>query len=133
MKMRLLDIQPSQLYISEAKLRDVESWLNRDTASSYAALQVKQLNGRGILTDGHTRALTLHRLGFETVRVEWDTDDLDWEAYQICVDWCVSEGISNVTHLANRIISAEDYERLWHDRCRQMQAELKEKRQREGQ
>jgi hypothetical protein len=57
-----------------------------------------------------------------------DPDDLDWEAYQICINWCQAEGIHSVADLAGRVVNAEDYEHLWYDRCRMMQADLAKKR-----
>lgn len=127
-ELKILDIQPSQLFISDAKLKAIYGWLNIDNDYSYEPIPVKDLNGKIIFTDGHTRAFALYKLGIEKVRVIWDTDDLDWEAYQICVDWCVDEGIKNISHLNQRVLNNEEYELLWHDRCRQMQDELKKKR-----
>ncbi len=56
--------------------------------------------------------------GVTRVQAVWDEDDLDWEAYAICVGWCKAEGVRAVAGLANRVIDARSYERLWLDRCR---------------
>ncbi|TDT58389.1 hypothetical protein [Fonticella tunisiensis] len=127
-ELSILDIQPSQLFISNEKLMAIYKWLNAKNDYNYDPIPVKYLNGKIIFTDGHTRALALYKLGFEKIRVFWDTDELNWEAYQICVDWCVNEGITNISHLDNRILDGEQYEILWYDRCRKMQAELEERR-----
>lgn len=124
LKLKLSEIQPSQLYISTDKLKSIRTWLGSGNLECYEPLPVKQLQGKVIYTDGHTRALALYQMGVEEVSVYWDKDDLDWEAYQVCVDWCEAEGITDISHLVDRIVTGEEYELLWHQRCREMQARL---------
>ncbi|HOU12742.1 MAG TPA: hypothetical protein PKZ84_06470 [Anaerolineae bacterium] len=119
----LTQLQPSQLYISEAKLAHVLAhWPPR--LEMLEPVPIKSLHGRVIYTDGHTRAFAAYRQGFTEIPVVWDEDELDWEAYQICVDWCLAEGIRTIADLAGRVITPEQYETLWHDRCRVMQETL---------
>ena len=125
----LAQLQPSQLYISTAKLAQVLSWWRPPTLETLEPIPIKRLNGadgriRVIYTDGHTRAFAAYRLGFTEVPALWDEDELDWEAYQICVDWCLDEGIRTIADLEDRVIPPEQYETLWHDRCQVMQDEL---------
>ncbi len=129
----LADLQPSQLYISAAKLTDVLARWRPPTLETLEPIPIKRLNGtdgriRVIYTDGHTRAFAAHRLGFTEIPVVWDEDALDWEAYQICVDWCLDVGIRTIADLEGRIIPPEQYETLWHDRCQTMQDALAEQR-----
>lgn len=124
----LAQLQPSQLYISEAKLADVLAWWQPPTLETLEPVPIKRLNARVIYTDGHTRAFAAHRLGFTEIPVVWDEDELDWEAYQICVDWCLDVGIHTITDLEGRVILPEQYETLWHDRCQVMQDELARQR-----
>lgn len=115
------ELQPSQLYISEAKLESVRlQW----DAEVMLPLPVRDLDGRWVLTDGHTRALEAWLRGIRQITVWRDEDDLDWEAYRICVGWCVAEGIHSPADLVGRIIPHERYQTLWIDRCGQMQASL---------
>ncbi len=123
----LREIQPSQLYVSAAKLARVMELLAASGPEALDPLPVKKLGGHVIFTDGHTRALATLLSGFTEVSVFWDEDDLDWEAYAICVRWCRAEGISSIADLQNRVISAEAYEVLWLDRCREMHRELETK------
>jgi len=127
-ELNILDIQPTQLFISDAKLTDIQQWLNPENNCNYDPIPVKKLNGKIIYVDGHTRASALYKLGIKKIRVIWEPDEWDWDAYQICVDWCVNEGITNISHLHHRILNSEQYEQLWHDRCREMQKELEQKR-----
>ena len=131
----LLELQPSQLYISAEKLTRVLTILDLSRPESLTPLPVKRLSGRLVLTDGHTRAFAAYRAGLDRVRVCWDTDDLDWEAYEICVGWCVQEGIRTIADLEGRVVDATDYKRLWLERCAAMQRKLAETRglsEREG-
>jgi hypothetical protein len=120
----LSDLQPSQLYISSAKLAEVQ----RLVGAKASPLPVRRIGGRVVLTDGHTRALAAWREGRRTVQVHWDDDALDWEAYEICVEWCLEEGIRSVADLATRVVAARQYEELWLDRCRAMHRQLAEQR-----
>jgi len=120
----LSQLQPSQLYISTAKLAHVLAWWQPPTLETLEPIPIKRLNGRVIYTDGHTRAFAAYRLGFTEVPVVWDEDDLDWEAYKICVDWCLDAGIRTIACLEGRVVPPEQYETLWHDRCQVMQDEL---------
>lgn len=128
LKMKILDVQPSQLFISKMKLEKVSEWLDYKNIECYDPIPIKKLNGKIIFTDGHTRAFALFKMGIEAIRCIWDEDNLDWEAYHICVDWCIEEGITNISHLKGKVIDNNTYEVLWHDRCRKMQKELEENR-----
>lgn len=125
-KMKILDIQPSQLYISEMKLKKVSEWLNSANIDCYEPLPVRELNGKIIFTDGHTRAFALYEMGIKEIPCIWDTDVLDLALYQNCVDWCLKEGISSISHLS--IISHDEYKELWYDRCEKLLNELSNKR-----
>ncbi len=122
------EIQPTQLYISEEKLNKVMSWIDKGSDCKYDPIPVKELNGKIIYVDGHTRATALHMLGQEIITVMWEPEEWDWEAYQICVDWCLSEEIKSIQPLVDRVIGKQAYETLWHDRCRAMHKRLEEKR-----
>lgn len=52
-KMKLLDIQPSQLFISEYKVKEVSRWLKFEKIEEYEPISIKRLNGKVIFTDGH--------------------------------------------------------------------------------
>jgi hypothetical protein len=127
---RLDELQPTQLFISAAKLTRVRRDLDPRHPESLAPIPIKALGGRVIMTDGHTRALAALLAGLAEVPVVWDEDELDWEAYQICVDWCLAAGIRTVADLQDRVVPAEEYEVVWHQRCREMQHDLEHKRQR---
>jgi hypothetical protein len=120
-------LQPSQLYISSVKLAQVQAGFEPQLLEP---LPVSRRGSTIYLTDGHTRALAAHLAGIRSLLVYWDEDDLDWEAYSICVDWCQEAGIWGVPDLNDRILPHDQYEHLWYGRCRAMQTELELKRQR---
>ena len=128
-KAKLLNIQPSQLYICSEKLSRVIGSKSLINAESFEPVPVKKLGSRVIFTDGHTRAFALFQSGITEIYAYWDTDDeLDWEAYQICVDWCIKQNIYSIKDLNDRIVSEQDYQKLWLKRCSVMQCRLAEKR-----
>lgn len=50
-----------------------------------------------------------------------------WDAYQICVNWCINKNIKSIGDLEKRIIPDGEYKVLWLDRCRKMHEELMNK------
>ncbi|MHA1212281.1 MAG: hypothetical protein ACTSSH_07455 [Candidatus Heimdallarchaeota archaeon] len=121
-------LQPSQLYISEKKLAAVQEKIDSNDIESIGILPVKKLDEDLIFTDGHTRAYAAYLEGFSTVLCEIETEELDWEMYEICVKWCKDEGITAIADLRTRVIPHAEYEVLWYQRCATMQKELLEKR-----
>lgn len=133
-KVFLLDIdkvQPSQLYINSEKLNRVREQFEPGKPENLEPIPVKRLGSEIIFTDGHTRALVAYLSGFKELRVYWDEDDLDWAAYEKCVQWCKEEGIRTIRDLKDRVVGPADYETLWLERCHRMQQELIAKRHRD--
>jgi hypothetical protein len=119
------ELQPSQLFICEEKLAKVMATAGQEALEP---VPVKRLSDRWVITDGHTRAAAAAVLGRKTIQVIQEQDDLDWEAYEICVAWCQEAGIHSVADLASRIVPMEQYEELWYKRCRAMHQQLAERR-----
>lgn len=124
--MELSRIQPSQLYISEEKLLAARANLAETDWQLVEPLPVKQIGDLIFFTDGHTRAFALLEQGITTVEVYWDRDELDWLSYLICINWCLEEKITEISQLKVRVVDADAYESLWHDRCAALQQEVKE-------
>jgi hypothetical protein len=91
-------------------------------------IPIKKLGNRAVFVDGHTRAFAAFLLGLSDIPVYWEDEELDWDAYEICVEWCKEEGIYTISDLANRVVSPSDYQVLWLDKCERMQKDLEEKR-----
>ena len=117
----LTDIQPSQFYLSQEKLEQVRSWFDPADLSNFMPCPVYDLNGRIILTDGHTRAYAAYTAGLTMIPLIWETDQLSWDLYQICVNACEHFGVHSVADLTGRILSPEEYEIKWRGWCRAIQ------------
>jgi len=122
--MRLDEIQPSQLFISSEKLSQVMRDFSPITHDRLPPIPIKDLRGKTVFTDGHTRALAALLSGLSEVNVYRDEDDMDWEAYEICVAWCEEECIHTIADLKDRIVPPADYQELWLDRCAEMHRQL---------
>jgi hypothetical protein len=126
--MKLDRIQPSQLYISREKLNQVLKGLANPRSLSIKPIPLATLGNEVIFLDGHTRALAVFLRGASDITVCWEDEEIDWEMYKICVEWCKEEGIRSIADLERRIVSQENYETLWIQRCRSLEQELDKKR-----
>ena len=127
-EMKLKELQPSQFYISAKKLKDIECWLHPADLSNFEPIPVKMLDGKPVMTDGHTRAVAAIRAGLDSVPLIWDMDELDWDMYRACVKACREQNILSPEDLLTRIISEEDYQEKWDKWCDIMQAEITQSR-----
>lgn len=126
--LKLKDIQPSQFYISEKKLHDIEIWLDPTDLSVFDPIPIKLLDGSPVMTDGHTRAVAALRAGLDSVPLAWDNDDLDWEMYRKCVEECRTRHILSPNDLLPQIISESDYKEKWDKWCDIMQAAVRQEK-----
>jgi hypothetical protein len=126
--MRLNKIQPSQLYINSEQLSEVNIALDRLKPDLIKPIPVKKLGNKIVLTDDHTLALAAFLHGVWEVRAYWEEDELDWDAYEVCVEWCRKEGVHTIADLKNRVVSQKEYDALWVNRCKKMQQELEARR-----
>jgi len=128
--MKLGKIQPSQLFISSEKLSEVMKTFDPNKPESMEPIPIKRLGDEIIFVDGHTRAFAAFLYSFSDVPVYWENEELDWDAYEICVEWCKKEEIHTIADLRNRVVSQKDYEIVWYRRCEKMQQDLEAKRKR---
>ncbi|TFH06177.1 MAG: hypothetical protein E4H14_11335 [Candidatus Thorarchaeota archaeon] len=126
--LRIDQIQLSQIYISSTKLADVMNAFDSGKESELEPIPIKELDGNLVSTDGHTRLLAWYLHGYKEVECVWEDEEMDWDAYRICVQWCKEEGIETIADLKGRILDPNEYQVLWLDRCRVMQDELQPSR-----
>jgi hypothetical protein len=122
--MKLNEIQPSQLYISSEKLSEVMKTFDPTKPELIEPIPIKKLGNKIIFVDGHTRAFAAFLCNIPEIPVYWENEELDWDAYKICVEWCRKEGICTIADLKSRVVSQKDYEILWYRRCEEMQQDL---------
>jgi len=123
----LLALQPSQLYVCQEKLDAVLRVIEAE-GFPLKPIPIKQRACGLVMADGHSRALAAYRQGLRSVQAVWETDDLDWEAYDACVAWCREAGIGSVADLEGRVVPAEEFESLWLDRCRVLHVDIARRR-----
>lgn len=119
------EIQPSQLYISSKKLNKMKRYIESINDDELEPLPIKKIGNKVFFTDGHTRAYTLYQKGYEKVKVYWDQDELNWLNYLVCVGWCDKSGINDISDLDDRVVEHKKYEKLWIQRCGEMQQRIK--------
>ncbi len=125
--MKLNEIQPSQLYISSEKLSEVMKTFDPAKPELIEPIPIKELGNTIVLVDGHMRAFAAFSCNVPEIPVYWENEELDWDAYKICVEWCRKEGIRTIADLKNRVVPQKDYEILWYRRCEEMQQDLQRK------
>ncbi len=117
MKLAILQIQPSQLYLSASKIEQVKAWFHPEQPELFQPLPIKRVGKRLFFTDGHTRAFLAYQAGWREIPVVWDEDDLNWSAYEYCVKTAEEQDIWSIVDLENRVLSEQDYQTKWIDWC----------------
>ncbi len=113
----LRDIQPTQLYINERKLADLEARYPPGTEATMEPVPVTWLRRQLSFTDGHTRAFLAWKRGMGAVIACLDVSELDMETYLKCLDWCQEAGIRTIADLSGRVIDDASYKEKWIARC----------------
>ncbi len=118
----ILSIQPTQLFINEQKLTDIQNII-REKRFVMEPIPIKVINGKYCFVDGHTRAYALYQSGIREITVYEELDTLDWHLYEHCIEWCANENITSIADFHERIIPKDTYETIWIARCGQLQKE----------
>lgn len=119
----VLKLGLSQIYLNKSKLEAIEKWFCPEHMDGFEPLPVHDFgDGRYTLTDGHTRAYAAYQAGLTHVPVIYDKDDIvagdvGKLLYRADIEWCDRFKLKNISHLCNRIVSQEQYEKLWIERC----------------
>lgn len=119
----LLELGLSQIYLNKDKIQAIEKWFNPDDMSIFEPLPVRDFgDGRYTLTDGHSRAYVAYKNGLTQIPIVYDDDDMvagkiGQTLYQADIEWCKRFHIENIRQLENRILTSEEYLRLWIGRC----------------
>ncbi|MGB4660375.1 MAG: hypothetical protein WBI07_14455 [Mobilitalea sp.] len=125
-KVDILSLGISQIYLNKRKIKSIGKWFNIDEFDKYDPLPVYDFgNGRLTLTDGHTRAYIAYKLGISELWVAIDKDELITDKmgqaiYKNSILWCDRFHLKTIPNLENRIISNEEYQILWEQRCERM-------------
>ena len=116
MEVNIKDLHPSQLYLSEKKLQDIQMLYQSVEKPSINPISVLAFGNRLLITDGHHRAYQALLLGQETISAEFDKDSGD-ELYHLYAQACEERKIYSILDLKNRILPQEEYEAKWYNWC----------------
>ncbi|OLS27872.1 MAG: hypothetical protein HeimC3_01660 [Candidatus Heimdallarchaeota archaeon LC_3] len=119
------EIQPSQLYLNAAKISKVKELYKPISLDSLPPIPIKELDNEIIFTDGHHRAYVAVSMGLKDLPVYWETENnLSWNLYKVCVNWCKSENIYEILDLRKKIVKNTDFKNLWIKKCTDLRKEM---------
>ena len=116
MEVNIKDLHPSQLYLSEKKLQDIQMFYQSVEKHNINPISVLTFGDYLLITDGHHRAYQALLIGQNTISAEWDRDGGD-ELYHLYAQVCEERKIYSVLDLKNHILPQDEYEAKWYNWC----------------
>jgi len=102
-------LQPSQFYISEAKLDSCKKWIS-SASDIFVPVVVK--GAKTIMLDAHTRVRAAMDLGYSSVQVY--ADEFDNYIFDFA-DEAMRRGINRVADM--ELLGEDEYKLKWHNYC----------------
>ena len=116
MKVKLTDLHPTQLYLSEKKLHDIQMLDQSAEIINVDPISVLAFGDSLLITDGHHRAYQALLAGRDMISAEFDRDGGD-ELYALYAQACEERKITSVLDLKHRILPQDEYEAKWYNWC----------------
>ena len=116
MNVKITDLHPTQLYLSEKKLQDIQMLYQSAENINVDPISILAVGNRLLITDGHHRAYQALLAGQDTISAEFDQDGGD-ALYALYAQACEERKIDSVLDLKNRILPQEEYEAKWYNWC----------------
>ena len=116
MKVNIRDLHPTQLYLSEKKLQDIQMLYQSAETIQVDPISILAFGNCLLITDGHHRAYQALLAGRDTISAELDRDGGD-ELYHLYAQACEKRKIYSVLDLKNRILPQDEYEAKWYNWC----------------
>ena len=116
MKVNIADLHPTQLYLSEKKLQDIQMLYQSAETIQVDPISILAFGDYLLITDGHHRAYQALLAGRATLSAEWDRDGGD-ELYHLYAQACEERKIYSVLDLKNHILPQDEYEVKWYSWC----------------
>ena len=116
MKVNIRDLHPTQLYLSEKKLLDIQMLYQSVELINVDPISVLAFGDCLLITDGHHRAYQALLAGRDTISAEFDRDGGD-ELYHLYAQACEKRKIYSVLALKNHILPQDEYEVKWYNWC----------------
>ena len=116
MEVKITDLHPTQLYLSEKKLQAIQMLDQSVDIINVDPISVLAFGDRFLITDGHHRAYQALLAGQDTISAEFDRDGGD-ELYDLYAQACEERKICPVLDLKNHILPQDEYEAKWYNWC----------------
>ena len=116
MEVKIKDLHPTQLYLSEKKLQDIQMLYQSAETIQVDPISILAFENCLLITDGHHRAYQALLAGRDTISAEWDRDGGD-ELYHLYAQACEERMIYSVLDLKNHILAQDEYEAKWYNWC----------------
>ena len=116
MEVKITDLHPTQLYLSEKKLQAIQMLDQSADIINVDPISVLAFGNRFLITDGHHRAYQALLAGRDTISAEFDRDGGD-ELYHLYAQACEERKITSVLDLKHRILPQDEYEAKWYNWC----------------
>ena len=116
MEVKIKDLHPTQLYLSEKKLQDIQMLYQSAETIQVDPISILAFGNCLLITDGHHRAYQALLAGRDTISAEFDRDGGD-ELYALYAQACEERKISSVLDLKHRILPQDEYEAKWYNWC----------------
>ena len=116
MKVKIADLHPTQLYLSEKKLQNIQLLYQSEEIINLDPISILAFGNGLLITDGHHRAYQALLAGQDTISAEFDRDGGD-ELYKLYAQACEERKICSVLDLKNHILPQDEYEAKWYNWC----------------
>ena len=116
MKVNITDLHPTQLYLSEKKLQDIQMLYQSAETIQVDPISILAFGNCLLITDGHHRAYQALLAGRDTISAEFDKDGGD-EIYHLYAKACEERKIYSILDLKNHVLSQDEYEAKWYNWC----------------
>ena len=116
MEVKITDLHPTQLYLSEKKLQAIQMLDQSAEIINMDPISILTFGNRFLITDGHHRAYQALLAGRDTISAELDRDGGD-ELYALYAQACEERKITSVLDLKHRILPQDEYEAKWYNWC----------------
>ena len=116
MNVKITDLHPTQLYLSEKKLQAIQMLYQSAENINVDPISILAVGNRLLITDGHHRAYQALLAGQDTISAEFDQDGGD-ALYALYAQACEERKIDSILDLKDRILPQDEYEAKWYNWC----------------
>lgn len=116
MNVKIADLHPTQLYLSEKKLQSIQLLYQSEEIINLDPISILAVGNRLLITDGHHRAYQALLAGQDMISAEFDKDGGD-ELYDLYAQACEERKIYSVLDLKKHILPQDDYAAKWYNWC----------------